>query len=312
MNSKHIMKGLFLITITGALLIPCETTIATDAAQEAKMPGAGIESVLSDYYTPDTALPIEKYLVPTEKSTYLDMAFANVEEGSYLYIRSAPNIESEWLGKLYKNYAAKIIGPVGEWTQIKSGNVTGYVKTEFIATGVQAEAVATELIAQTAGPNTDVQFTYAQSREEEEAEAEKVAAEKVAEEAAAEKEKAEEVAATIATGSGQAVVDYACQFIGNPYVWGGTDLTNGADCSGFIQSVYKNFGVNMPRTSGEMRNAGTAVSYDQAEPGDVICYNGHVGIYIGDGKVVNAIDEAHGIGISNAMMMNIITVRRML
>ena len=111
---------------------------------------------------------------------------------------------------------------------------------------------------------------------------------------------------------GQAVIDYACQFIGNPYVWGGTSLTNGADCSGFVQSVYANFGVSMPRTSSAMRSAGTEVSYSEAVPGDVICYEGHVGIYIGNGQIVNAIDEAHGIGASSATYTNIITVRRLL
>ena len=75
------------------------------------------------------------------------------------------------------------------------------------------------------------------------------------------------------------IVDYACQFIGNPYVWGGTSLTNGADCSGFVQSVFKNFGINLPRTSGEMRSSGTAVNYSDAMPGDIVCYDGHVGIY---------------------------------
>lgn len=102
------------------------------------------------------------------------------------------------------------------------------------------------------------------------------------------------------------------QFVGNPYVWGGTSLTNGADCSGFVQSVYANFGVSMPRTSSAMRSAGTEVSYSEAVPGDVICYEGHVGIYIGNGQIVNAIDEAHGIGVSSATYTNIITVRRLL
>ena len=107
-------------------------------------------------------------------------------------------------------------------------------------------------------------------------------------------------------------MDYACQFIGNPYVWGGTSLTNGADCSGFVQSVYKHFGVNLPRTSTQMREAGTGVSYSEAIPGDIICYDGHVGIYMGDGQIVNAINSAKGIGILSATYANIITVRRIL
>ena len=73
-----------------------------------------------------------------------------------------------------------------------------------------------------------------------------------------------------AAGNGQAIVDYACQFIGNPYVWGGTSLTNGADCSGFVQSVFAHFGIALPRTTWDMENVGTAVSYDQAVAGDII------------------------------------------
>lgn len=112
--------------------------------------------------------------------------------------------------------------------------------------------------------------------------------------------------------AGQAVIDFACQFIGNPYVWGGTSLTNGADCSGFVQSVYANFGIALPRTTYEMVNAGYEVSYDQALPGDLILYDGHVGLYMGDGTIVNAMNEAQGIGICTATYAPIITVRRVL
>ena len=111
---------------------------------------------------------------------------------------------------------------------------------------------------------------------------------------------------------GQAIVDYACQFIGNPYVWGGTSLTNGADCSGFVQSVFAHFGISLPRTSGEMRSSGTEVSYDEAIAGDIICYDGHVGIYMGDGQIVNAINSDRGIGVLSATYSGIITVRRLI
>ena len=132
------------------------------------------------------------------------------------------------------------------------------------------------------------------------------------EEEAARKAEEEAQAVREAAGSGQAVVDYACQFIGNPYVWGGTSLTNGADCSGFVQSVYAHFGVNLPRTSSEMRSAGRGVSYSEALPGDIICYDGHVGIYMGDGQIVNAINSRKGIGILPATYKGILTVRRLL
>ena len=114
------------------------------------------------------------------------------------------------------------------------------------------------------------------------------------------------------SGSGSSVVDYATQFVGNPYVWGGTSLTDGADCSGFVQSVYKNFGVDLPRTSYEQQNAGTEVSYEDAQPGDLICYGGHVAIYMGDGKIVHASNAKDGIKVSdNAAYRTILSVRRL-
>ena len=114
------------------------------------------------------------------------------------------------------------------------------------------------------------------------------------------------------SGSGSSVVDYATQFVGNPYVWGGTSLTSGADCSGFVQSVYANFGVSLPRTSYEQQNAGTEVSYADAQPGDLICYGGHVAIYMGNGRIVHASNSVDGIKISdNAAYRTIVSVRRL-
>lgn len=114
------------------------------------------------------------------------------------------------------------------------------------------------------------------------------------------------------SGSGSSVVNYATQFVGNPYVWGGTSLTNGADCSGFVQSVYANFGVSLPRTSYEQQNAGTEVSYADAQPGDLICYGGHVAIYMGNGQIVHASNSQDGIKISNdATYRTIVSVRRL-
>ena len=114
------------------------------------------------------------------------------------------------------------------------------------------------------------------------------------------------------SGSGSSVVDYATQFVGNPYVWGGTSLTSGADCSGFVQSVYSNFGVSLPRTSYEQQNAGYEVSYADAQPGDLICYGGHVAIYMGNGQIVHASNSRDGIKVSNnAAYRTITSVRRL-
>lgn len=111
---------------------------------------------------------------------------------------------------------------------------------------------------------------------------------------------------------GQQIADYACQFVGNPYKSGGTSLTNGADCSGFTYRVYMDFNYSLPRTSYAQRSAGVGVSYSEAQPGDLICYDGHVAIYIGNGKIVHASTERTGIKISNANYREILAVRRII
>lgn len=112
---------------------------------------------------------------------------------------------------------------------------------------------------------------------------------------------------------GKQIAKYACQFVGNPYVPGGTSLTNGADCSGFTYRVYADFGYSLPRTSTEQRSVGKEVSYSDAQPGDLICYSGHVAIYIGGGKIVHASTQKTGIKVSdNAQYRPILSVRRII
>lgn len=112
------------------------------------------------------------------------------------------------------------------------------------------------------------------------------------------------------SAKGQEIANFACQFVGNPYVPGGTSLTEGADCSGFTLAVYNNFGISLPRSSYAQAGYGREVSYSEAQPGDIIYYGGHVGIYIGNGLIVHASTQATGIKISNALYRSIITVRR--
>ena len=136
--------------------------------------------------------------------------------------------------------------------------------------------------------NVEDAFTYAESREEE----------------AARLQKEQEEQKAQAAGNGQAIVDYACQFIGNPYVWGGTSLTNGTDCSGFTQSVLANFGISISRTAASQSGGGTAVDMSNLQPGDLLFYDngsgiGHVSMYIGNGQVVHASNEQTGIIVSN-------------
>ena len=114
------------------------------------------------------------------------------------------------------------------------------------------------------------------------------------------------------TAEGRAIADYGLTFVGNPYVYGGTSLTNGTDCSGFTQGVYAHFGYSIPRNSAAQRSAGREVAYEDAEPGDLICYAGHVAIYIGNGQIVHASTPTTGIKVSPAAYRTILSVRRII
>lgn len=120
------------------------------------------------------------------------------------------------------------------------------------------------------------------------------------------------VAQSGGSSNGKSIANYACQFIGNPYVSGGTSLTNGADCSGFIYRLYADYGYRVPRTSSQLRSVGSEVSYSEAQPGDIICYEGHVGMYIGGGMIVHASTQRTGIKVSNAQYRPILAVRRVM
>lgn len=201
-----------------------------------------------------------------------------------LNVRGGQGTEFEILTQVVMDETLYVTGdPQGGWYPIETDGVSGWVCGDYVT--------------------TETEYSYAESREEEEARIE-------AEEAAAQIAE-EEVSSEVMT-DGQSVVAFACQFIGNPYVWGGTSLTDGADCSGFVQSVYANFGISLPRTTGEMVSSGYEVSYEEAQAGDLILYEGHVGIYMGDGNIINAMNEEDGIGICSATYTSILTVRRVL
>ena len=160
------------------------------------------------------------------------------------------------------------------------------------------------------------EFVKAESKAEEEARLAKEEAERKKANAAADgtkgsKGSGEKVTASAGSGRGSSVASYACQFVGNPYVYGGSSLTNGTDCSGFVMSVYANYGVGLPHSSGALRGVGSNVGgLANAQPGDIVCYSGHVAIYIGNGQIVHASTEKTGIKISNADYKQVLSVRR--
>lgn len=360
-------------------------------AQEENVPLAGISLAFSQSLgekseeavriAAEEAEQISENEAPVVESEYSDIAIAQVD--NYVNVRAEASAESEVLGKLYNNSAATILETTDNgWYKITSGNVTGYVKCEYVVAGDEelarrvstryATVTTTTLYVRTE-PSTEAKiltmlpegddfvvideslidtgwvmvttvegdgyistdyvelwtdFVTAESKEEEAARLAKEEEErrKAAEAAAAATQKAQTSSSSGSSESsssssasysapsgsnGQAVVNYACQFVGNPYVYGGTSLTNGADCSGFVMSVYAAFGIGLPHSSSGMRSVGYEVSTSEMQPGDIICYSGHVAIYVGNDTIVHASTPATGIKYTSpAAYKSIICVRR--
>ena len=275
---------------------------------------------------------------------YTNLGIAVVDSGN-LNVRQAPGTDADLVGKMPNHAACEVLGVDGEWTQIQSGEVTGYVKSEYLVTGEEAAALAEEVKETVAKvttttlyvreePNTDCSIVTSMPMGEELEVIEqldgwvRVAIDSDEGYVSADYVEVNTELPTAMTMTevryGQGVSDvrvdlvsYACQFVGNPYVWGGTSLTRGADCSGFVLSVFANYGVSLPHSSVAQSNSGTKISASEAQPGDLFFYgNGsrinHVAIYIGNGQVVHASSPRTGIKISGAYYRNPVKVVRIL
>jgi cell wall-associated NlpC family hydrolase len=325
MSFKSVRKRIAITVMAGAILIPSGHLVAAELGSVAEISKQESKSEIDANALINAIAEIQKQentektikIESTEEMKFQSMvsgkSFVTIAEDAALVMESADE-NSALIGKVYRDSVVKVTERDASWSKIESGNVVGYVNTESLITGKDAVAHAKVILTE-AYPETDVLtltqeeidgvFSVGETAEEEQArlateEAARVAAEQAR--IAAEKE--------ASCQKGQDIVEYAKQFIGNPYVYGGTSLTRGTDCSGFVMGVYRHFGVSLPRTSYSMRRVGTAVSYSDMQPGDIVCYSGHVGIYAGNGKIVNAIDEQRGINLSNAHYKKIITIRR--
>lgn len=376
MTRIHKLAACFLI---GALVFTGKETIthaAVDSLAETAggEPVAGIVLTLDEIYqnTDNADKAITKCLTTTP-SEYDNLAFAKVS--NYVNIRSEANEDSEILGKLYDNSAARIITEKDGWYQITSGSVKGYIKDDFLVTGNEAVKLTKTLGRKMATVTTttlkvrdkasldaavltlipegdefrivkeqegwikvalgDNQFGYVsadyvkiqmefeeavsiQEEKERLQEEDEAASQSVSEghhstssvrssskdESSDSGNNQSDSSGSSSLSLGSRIASYAVQFVGNPYVWGGTSLTNGADCSGFTQSVFAHFGIGISRTSRTQAGGGPRISMDNLRPGDLIFYtNGgtinHVAIYIGGGKVISASSPSTGIRITN-------------
>ncbi len=261
---------------------------------------------------------------------YTNLGIANVSDN--LNIRAIGAEDGRLVGKLPKDAACEVLDMDDTWAHISSGNVEGYVSRDFLLTGISAKHRAEELATTVAKVTTDSLKVRAQANTDsevitlvprgEELEVSAVEGDWVKvflddDEVFVSAEYVE-VSAELGTAVtmsellyGQGISDvrvdicqYAKEFIGNPYVWGGTSLTKGTDCSGFVMSVFKKYGVKLPRNSRAQAGCGTTIKVSEAKPGDLIFYAkgktiNHVAIYIGNGQVVHASSPKTGIKISN-------------
>lgn len=278
---------------------------------------------------------VEDYKLAYERAKnanwgYTNLGIANVSDN--LNVRAAAAEDGKIVGKLPKDAACEVLDVDDLWAHIKSGSVEGYVSREYLLTGIPAKHKAEELASTVARVTTDSLKVRAEASTDSEVitmvpngeELEVAAVEgdwvKVLLDDEEVYVSAEfvEVSAELGTAVtmsellyGQGISDvrvdicqYAKEFLGNPYVWGGTSLTKGTDCSGYVMSLYKKYGVNLPHSSRAQANCGTTIKVSEAQPGDLIFYGkgktiNHVAMYIGGGKVIHASNPKTGIRISN-------------
>lgn len=332
---RKIVLALFVVLLMPMISVKAnaETKMADNVAS------SGLGAILDETKTE------EEYLEAAQKETltlgYKHLGVANVD--NHLNVRENPGTDSKLVGKMSRNNGCEVLSIDGEWAHITSGDVDGYVHTDYLLTGGQAIIRANKVVVKTAKategglrvrsePSTDSEILTTMG----EGERMEVLAELdgwievdlddekayISADYAVIEEKLDTAVTMTELLYGEGVSDvrisicqYAKEFIGNKYVWGGVSLTNGVDCSGFTMQIYKKYGIKLPHSSVSQSKMGTKVSLSEAKAGDLVFYAkggtvNHVGIYIGNGQVVHASNPKQGIKISPVGYRTIHSIRR--
>jgi hypothetical protein len=260
------MKNTVLVLmITGMMLIP---SVKAEAAELSDLVNGGVTTAME--MVEDEAV-LAAAVAPSVVEGYTLLGVVNAESG-YINIREEMSTDSKIVGKIRKDGICEVVSIEEEWSAIESGEIEGYISNEDLLTGAEANERAESLLEE--GKELETAITMMEYRY-----------------------------GKGVTDIQMEVCEYARQFVGNPYKWGGVSLTKGADCSGFTLSVYKNYGISLPHSSGAQANCGTRVDLSEVQPGDLIFYGGknihHVAIYIGNGQIVHAQSAKTGIRVSS-------------
>lgn len=244
------------------------TSAKADAAELSQVVNAGVATAMEQV---EDEVALASVVAPSVIEGYTVLGIVDAESG-YINIRKEANAEAEIVGKIAADAVCEVVAASADWFEISSGEVSGYISGEYLLTGIAANKRAEALME--SGIEFETALTMLEYRY-----------------------------GKGVTDVQMAVCEYAGQFVGNPYKWGGTSLTKGADCSGFTMSVYAKYGISLPHSSKAQANCGSRVELSEVQPGDLIFYGGksihHVAMYIGNGQVVHAQSAKTGIVITS-------------